>query len=41
VAKDLSEAGAAEGFAEVFAFHLDDAAHFVQAGAHAFSDAVA
>lgn len=37
----LAKAGAAEFLAEVFTFHLDHAAHFVQAGAHAFSDAVA
>src|SRR5260370_3707196 len=38
---NLSKAGAAELLAEVFAFHPDDAAHFVQTGAHAFSNAVA
>jgi hypothetical protein len=39
VAKNLAKAGAAD-LAEVFAFHFDDAAHFMQAGAHAFSDPV-
>src|SRR5437899_11884916 len=39
VAKNLAEARAAEFLPEVFAFHFDDAAHFVQPGAHAFADA--
>src|SRR5258708_38268931 len=33
-------AGALEILTEVGAFHGDDAAHFVQAGAHAFPDGV-
>ena len=37
----LSEAGAAEFLAEVFPFHFDDAAHFVETRAHAFSDTIA
>ena len=36
----LPKTGAAKFLAEVFAFHLDDAAHFVQAGAHTLSDTV-
>src|ERR1700730_13053260 len=35
------EAGAFEGLAEVGTFHFHDAAHFVETGAHALSDAVA
>src|SRR5258708_8864708 len=41
VVSALSEAGAAELLAEVFAFHLDNAAHFMKARTHALSDAVA
>ena len=41
VARFVTESWRCGILAEVFAFHLDDAAHFVQAGAHAFSDAVA
>jgi len=37
----LTEAGAAVFLAEVGAVESDDATHFVQAGAHAFSDAIA
>ena len=37
----LAEAGAAIFQAEVGAIEGDDAAHFVQAGAHALADAVA
>src|ERR1700735_306645 len=39
-AEDLTKAGAAEFLAEVFAFHLDEAAHFVQAGGHELANTV-
>ena len=41
MASNLSEAGTAKFLAKVFAFHFDDAAHFVQARAHALADTVA
>src|SRR5208337_2994364 len=37
---NLPEAGATEFLAEIFTFHLDDAAHFVQPRAHPLPDAV-
>ena len=37
----LSEAGAFVRLAEIGAFHFYDAAHFVEARAHAFADAIA
>jgi hypothetical protein len=36
-----AEAGASESLAEICAFHLHDAAHFVQSRPHAFANAVA
>jgi hypothetical protein len=41
VAKNLSEAGAAEFLAKVGAVESHDAAHFMQSRAHALADAVA